>query len=300
MALSIPAKLGLCALLLALALVPRTRFHRLLQLVVFLPEWTSIVLIGLLGWILYLLLRSERHQSPSYTRRYGLPTLAFTTSSAWSAVLTKTQWEGSSSSGRASCLSGSERLNSRLDSVLRLIRISFILPWYNRISPSTSFPNAIDDLIYQALRELVSRFDQADWSHILVSKIVPTITDHLRHYRSIEHLSSTDVSPDAALPLPLPANSHPALMQQAQVSAKTPLAPVEAHFRSVLERVAHGMLPEKDRSEVVTTVIREVLLGSVLLPVFEILCDSDFWNRQLDEKGGRYLHEQCVSVHRHR
>jgi hypothetical protein len=31
-----------------------------------------------------------------------------------------------------------------------------------------------------------------------------------------------------------------------------------------------------------------------LMPVFDMLCDSDFWNRQIDERGGRYLHEQYV------
>jgi hypothetical protein len=44
--------------------------------------------------------------------------------------------------------------------------------------------------------------------------------------------------------------------------------------------------------------VREVILGTVMMPVFDMLCDSDFWNRQIDEKGGQYLHEQYVSWYR--
>ena len=295
MAISISAAVGLGAL--SLALAPYTPLYSLMQSLVFLPQCASLLAVAITSWTLYIVLRSERQLSPSHTRRCGLPALAFTTPSAWSAVIMKNQWEESTSSGPSGKRyhsAATDSLNKRLDSVFELIRESFILPWYNRISPSSSFPNAIDDLLHQVLSELADHSEHADWAEILVSKIIPTLTDHLRHYRSVEHLSSTGPSPNAALPLPLPLKSHAALSQQAQVSAKMSLAPVESHLRSVLERVVHGLLPEKDRSEVVSTVAREILLGTVLLPVFEMLCDSDFWNRQIDEKGGRYLHEQCV------
>jgi sorting nexin-25 len=62
----------------------------------------------------------------------------------------------------------------------------------------------------------------------------------------------------------------------------------------LLERALESALPENDRSEVVKTMVREVMLGAVMMPVFDMLCDSDFWNRQIDEKGGQYLHEQYV------
>jgi len=263
-----------------------------LRAVVLLPLWTALIVVIFAAWALYNLVGSERKLSPSYARRYGLHTLAFTTPSAWSAVLTKYQWEESSVPARPQHTNASDNLNDRLDSIFKLIRSSFILPWYNRISPSKSFPTAVDDLIHQALSDLVERSGHVDWSNVIVSRIVPTLTDHVRHYRSVEHLSSAGGLPDTALPLPLPIKSHPALSQQAHVSGKAPLAPVEAHFRSVLERVVHGILPEKDQSEVVTTIVREVLLGTILLPVFEMMCESDFWNRQIDEKGGKYLHEQ--------
>jgi sorting nexin-25 len=297
MAVPISTSMGLCALVLALA--SYTPMYNLVQPLTLLPQWISLTIVALLIWGTCVLLRAKRKLSPSHTRRYGLLALAFTTPSAWSAVLTKHKWEESSSSGVQHQSRGTEGLNERLDAVFELIRTSFILPWYNRISPSSSFPNAVDDLIHQSLSELVNRSEQADWSSILVSKIVPTLTDHLRHFRSVEHLSSTGPSPNAALPLPLPHKSHSALSQQAQVSGKTPLASVETHFRAVLERVVRELIPENDRSEVVSTMVREVLLGTVFLPVFEMLCDSDFWNRQIDEKGGRYLHEQCVIDRKH-
>jgi hypothetical protein len=33
--------------------------------------------------------------------------------------------------------------------------------------------------------------------------------------------------------------------------------------------------------------------------VFNMLCDSDFWNRQIDEQGGKYLHQRWVQLVRY-
>ena len=264
-------------------------FYRLLTI----PLWISFATVLCSGLLITAACRSDRHGTDS-PRRHGLITLAFTTPSAWSAVLTRQAWEESTDGGRLPNLhrSASKQLNQRLDGIFALIRSSFILPWYTRISPSTSFPNAVEILIRQVLGDVVKRAETVDWSTVLVSRIIPIVTDHVHHFRAVEHLSSTSAapSPNAALPLPLPANAHTALSEQSHVSSGAPL--VEAHFRSTLGRVFDEALPETERSEVVRTIVKEVGIGAILMPCFDMICESDFWNRQIDEKGGRYLHEQ--------
>jgi sorting nexin-25 len=34
------------------------------------------------------------------------------------------------------------------------------------------------------------------------------------------------------------------------------------------------------------------VLGAIIMPVFNMLCDSDFWNRQVSEQGAKLLHER--------
>jgi sorting nexin-25 len=182
----------------------------------------------------------------------------------------------------------------RLNGFFELIIASFILPWFTRISPSRAFPNAVETLLRSFLTDIVRLAEQVDWSALLVSRIIPIITEHIHHYRSVEHLSSstTTSAPNTSLPLPLPPRPHPALARQDHVPVGIASPFIEAHLREWLRRVLERSLPEKDRSEVVLTIAREITLGAVLLPSFDMLCDSDFWNRQIEEKGGRYLHEQ--------
>jgi sorting nexin-25 len=231
-------------------------------------------------------------------RRRALKPLAFTTPSAWSAVLTRSQWEDDPSPGSIPRVfrAAPPHLAARIDAIFGLVKGSFIIPWYSRISPSSAFPNAVEVLVRQTVANIISQGGEVDWSALMVSKVVPILKTHLQHFRSVEHLSSSSPtpSPNPALPLPLPARAHPALSSQSHLGAGSSSPAIEAHLRGLLERALESALPENDRSEVVKTMVREVMLGAVMMPVFDMLCDSDFWNRQIDEKGGQYLHEQYV------
>ena len=189
------------------------------------------------------------------------------------------------------------RLNAQLDTIFALVSNTFILPWYTRISPSPAFPNAMEILVRQVLIDLVSRAEAVDWSIVIVSRILPLVKDHLHHYRSVEHLTSTvgGPLPNPALPLPLPLNAHPALSSEARVSVGAISPLVEAYLGNWLGRLLNEAMPISDRSEVVMTLVREIMLGAALLPTFNMLCDHDFWNQQIDERAGKYLHEQYVS-----
>lgn len=182
--------------------------------------------------------------------------LVFASPSAWSAVLTRQSWE--------------ENLQSvghdaALDNLLALVRKHLILPWYARISPSPAFPNAIDDLVRRVISTTIEKGSKVDWPMLIVSRIIPLIKNHLQHYRSVEHLGH-----------PLPPKPHPALDH------------LEVHMREMLDKCLHEV---SDEPVIVHTLAREVLL-SVVMPVMDMLSDGDFWNRQIDERGARYLHEQ--------
>ncbi|GFZ43633.1 hypothetical protein JCM24511_01353 [Saitozyma sp. JCM 24511] len=229
-------------------------------------------------------------------RHRALRSLAFTTPSAWSAVLTRSKWEDDPSPGSIPRVfrAAPPHLAARIDAIFGLVKGSFIIPWYSRISPSSAFPNAVEVLVRQTVANVISQGGEVDWSALVVSKVVPILKTHLQHFRSVEHLSSSSLtpSPNPALPLPLPARAHPALSAQSHLGAGSSSPAIEAHLRGLLERALESALPESDRSEVVKTMVREVILGTVMMPMFDMLCDSDFWNRQIDEKGGQYLHEQ--------
>lgn len=270
-------------ILLLAVLAPRFSFW---QVVLLLPFISIIFVFSIIAAFLTVtILQDNAKLSCLLDRRQkALRGLAFTTTSAWSAVLTRHSWE-EGAKGAA---------GTRFDDILELIKASFVLPWYSRISPSRAFPMAVERVLRHIITDLSKRSETVDWPSVVVSRILPKVRDHLQHYRSIEHLSSTtsrSVS-HPALPLPLPANAHPALSPQLHSTAAANSSSIGSHFRSMLERILNCVVSDNERSEVVQIAIREVVLGAIMLPTFDMMCESDFWNRQIDERGGRYLHEQ--------
>lgn len=236
------------------------------------PLWVTAALT----WpVVYLILYvgSDKELGSSYALR----PLGFTTPSAWAALLTRRTWESGPPPPVAP-------FNDQMDSLLDLVKTHYINTWYARISPSPAFPDHVEVLIRRMVIELVRRAGMVDWPTCMASRILPILTEHLKHFRSIEHLSSITPS----IPLPLPKKPHPALAAHTWGSSES----IEAHFRDKLDQIVDEMLHESDKSLVVSTLVREVLLGAVWDPVFQMLCDSDFWNRQIDDRAGRYLHEQ--------
>ena len=187
-----------------------------------------------------------------------------------------------------------ETINRKLDALFVLIRKSFILPWYRRISPTDALPDSVELLIRETVVRLVEKSEAVDWPTFAVSRLVPLVQAHVHHFRSVEHLvpSSATTSPTPTLPLPLPRRPHYALDNNDHISTASSSAAVETHFRSVVEGIVVNVLPVASQTAIIKTLVREVLLGTILLPLFEMLCDGDFWNRQIDEQAGKYLLER--------
>ncbi|WWC58463.1 uncharacterized protein I303_101005 [Kwoniella dejecticola CBS 10117] len=271
---------------------------KILQTLLFTPMHISSAVCLSISYVLWLTVRSDRRVSPKATQpvartKHALRQLRFTTPAAWSAVLTRQAWEENVLAYPPMNGDASTSLNDRLNSFLRLIRLHFILPWYGRISASPAFSHSVEGLLRHVIGDITGRAENVDWPDMMVHKVLPIISDHVQHYRSVEHLASTSAAatPNPALPLPLPRKSHPALSHHPLTAAGTSPS-IAAHLRGTLARIVERVIPQQDQSEVVSTIVREIALGAVLLPVFEMLCDPDFWNRQIDEKGGRYLRER--------
>lgn len=258
----------------------------------------SLLILAATGACLYAVIKDEGNKRAGFDhrqRRRALKQLSFATPSAWSAMLVKQTWEDASDThSKANPAPNllSARVLLKLAPVLRLIRSSFILPWYSRISPSAAFPNAVDELVLRAIANIAHAGEPVDWSRFIMSRVLPIIKDHLQHYRSVEHLVADQASPSAVdSRLPLPKKAHPALAGLVHAAESSSPA-IESHLRSIVTSLLETALPPDDQSVVVTIIARELLLGSVLFPIFDMLCDGDFWNRTIEDKGGKYLQER--------
>jgi sorting nexin-25 len=226
----------------------------------------------------------------SWRRKQAYRSLSFSTPSAWSAGLTRLSWEETSpSSSNRIHFNAPESFHESLNGLLQLVRRDFILPWYSRISPSAAFPNAVDGAIRQSLGNLADRAQRVDWATLVVSKTVPLLKEHIEHFKRVEGTLSTARGAESSIPLPPKHHS-------AVASHHTPsLAPaaVEAHVQKTAERLLGLILPPKDSaSRSVRLMATEIVTMMILLPVIDMLSDGDFWNRLIEERGKRHLHEE--------
>jgi sorting nexin-25 len=225
--------------------------------------------------------------------RQALKPLSFTTSSAWSAGLTRLSWEERGPSTAFPIHPNMpETLQRFVDELLSFVRRDYIMPWYTKLSPSPAFGNAVELMIRQSLAALGDRAEAVDWATLAVTKMVPLLKDHILHFKTVESTQATSHG-DSDPPLALPGKPHPAVAPQHTPS----LAPaaVDEHLRTVAERALDHILPPKERaSAAVRIMAREVVTTTILMPIVDVLSDGDFWNRMIEEKGKRLLNEEYV------
>jgi sorting nexin-25 len=193
----------------------------------------------------------------------------------------------------------------RLHQVLHLIQQDFVLPWYSRISKSSAFPKTLNQTILRTTANLETRFNGIDIPHLMVNKILPHVTKHMKDYRQVEPFffpainrnDRSDVLGKGSTvdPAPILQSHRKAPLHESlpAPSLPNPIPSIEAHLRRKVEKLLDVVLPDVEtRSETVRIVVREVVTCAVLVPVVEMLADPDFWNRMLDQQADRHLQER--------
>ena len=234
----------------------------------------------------------SRHSSRRNTQHSAKP-LAFSTPAAWQAVLTRSQWSTKENHTQHPLLPSSPDLSSLLDSIITNIIRDFVMVWYESISTSPIFPNTLEDTIYSAAEDIISRLEHLDIPTLLVRRILPQITAHIEKFRQSEialrgvglerHLTQSE-----ELDLLL-ANKYAGRDGKLHPAVENLASPVtkqteQAHLRGVIERILPYVMPEKEvGSKAVIVVAREILACVVMGPAMEMLSDPDFWNRLIDQ-----------------
>ncbi|GAA5850994.1 hypothetical protein JCM9279_005252 [Rhodotorula babjevae] len=226
----------------------------------------------------------------------GVPPLHFTSPAAWAMTQTKAAWEAAPAAGPDSSRTS---LAAALDSLLALILRDFVHRWYDTLSDSHVFPAAVDRTIRDTLVALSTRVaGTLDWSEVLVGRILPRITVHLEHFRQAHesgHVGAAGDSDEADLFLASRyadlsgARLHPAV----DVAGTNSRPAEEAYLCDLFGALLPLVVPEREMdSAAVAVMVREIVSSAVMLPVFELLSDPDFYNRLIDDKAGAAIRDR--------
>lgn len=190
-------------------------------------------------------------------------------------------------------------VSEAVDQTLTLITRDFISSWYQNISPSPAFINEVDRMIRVAIGNLHNRLLTEDLVSLIVSRIFPIFTTHLREFdiaeRSVRGRNLTrNVTESEELDLAIASKYcegrlHPAVSLS--------LSDQKLAEQEYLRKISVGLLPQlfsKNtlNSRVVAVLIREIFACAVLFPVVSTLSDPDTWNQLMEAYGRTALHDR--------
>ncbi|KAI9928528.1 hypothetical protein ASPWEDRAFT_36285 [Aspergillus wentii DTO 134E9] len=180
-----------------------------------------------------------------------------------------------------------------IDELLSFVTRDFVASWYKHISPNPVFVHEVDRVIRTATGNLRDRLVAEDMVSLLVSRIFPILTTHLREFDIAERLVrgrnlTRNVTEFEELDLAIAKKYREGRLHPAAALSFSDQKLLEQEY---LRKIAVGLLPQLFpesilNSRVVSVLIREILSCAVLSPLVSALADPDTWN-QLVEAYGR-------------
>ncbi|KAJ5809143.1 uncharacterized protein N7503_001361 [Penicillium pulvis] len=186
-----------------------------------------------------------------------------------------------------------------IDELLSLVTRDFVSSWYQNISPSPIFANEIDKIIRIALENFRDRLLAEDLISLIVSRIFPILTSHLKEFdiaeRSVRGRNlSRNVTESEELDLAI-ANKfregrlHPAV----GLSSVDQKSLQQEYLRKITVGFLPQLFPESAlKSRAVSVLIREIISCAVLLPAVTALSDPDTWNQLMEAYGRSALQDR--------
>ncbi|KAI9266042.1 PXA domain-containing protein [Sporodiniella umbellata] len=191
-----------------------------------------------------------------------------------------------------------EAIDGALNRLLSLVVRDFIQSWFQTIAKDVSFSLSVDRVIRTALTRLSQRLGQTDLMP-LIQRLIPRLAAHLSDFRAAEiTLRGKDlersVTQSDELDLLLASHFRAGKLHPALTTSAASTRPTETvYLRASLDRILPLVLDAKDiESAPVRVVIREILTGSLLQPILDMLADPDFWNQTIESFLGRAIIEQ--------
>ena len=192
----------------------------------------------------------------------------------------------------------SQSIENLLDWVLR----DYVTSWYHQISSSPNFVNKIDRAIRAALIEVRQRIFDKDIVEVVISRIIPLITKHMKDFyeaeRAVRGINlNRHVTESVELDLAIAGKYRDGNLHTAASLKYSDLTLVQQeHLRKIIVRVLPEVLPESMiKSRSVSALIKEIVSCAVLAPLMTMLSDPDIWN-QLMEAYGRTMIQDRKTV----
>lgn len=247
--------------------------------------------------LLSLILLTTRPQHIASGNRCTAPSVAFIAPDRWHKEVWNIREKPAYRPG--SLYPQSFVVSEGIDELLLFITRDFISSWYQNISPSPVFVNEVDGVIRTAVENLRDRLFAEDLVSLIVSRIFPILTSHIREFDIAERLVrgrnlSRNVTESEELDLAIASKYREGRLHPAAALSLSDQRLVE---HECLRKIAVGLLPQLFprsilNSRIVSVLIREILSCGVLHPLISALSEPDTWNQLVEAYGRSALQDR--------
>ena len=190
-------------------------------------------------------------------------------------------------------------VSEEIDALLSLASRDFVSSWYHNVSPSPAFANEVDRTIRVALENFRDRLLAEDLISLVVSRIFPIITSHLKEFdvaeRSVRGRNlNRNVTESEELDLAVANKFREGRLHPAVALSAPDQKQIQQEY---LRRIAVALLPQLFpesvlNSRIVTVLIREIISCAMLFPMINALSDPDTWNQLMEAYGRTALQDR--------
>ena len=255
----------------------------------FLPYAFFTGVASTIGAILWLVLTTAQPniQDGAQQRLYGPRNVAFVEPKAW--ALETTSLKSRLRYRRTPLYPRSEAISEKLELVLGNVMRDFVNSWYGNISSRPTFTNEVERAVRTALGNIRDRLLQQDLVEVVVMRMAPIITAHMRECYVAEltvrgRKLNRNMTESEELDLAIAAKYKEGLLHPAAaINYSETKMPQQQHLRSIVLRLLPKVLPSNmTSSSSVNVLIKEIVACAVLFPVMQLLSDPDTWNQLLE------------------
>lgn len=189
-------------------------------------------------------------------------------------------------------------VSSAIDGLIENVLRDFVLSWFNEVSPNMMFPSQVELVIRQALIQLVSKMKNVEWPDVLVTKMMPIVTEHFQNFIAAESAvrersMGRDLTDNQEFQFAVAAQYCHGRMHAAISLKHYRYSDYrKSWLRQALGKLVPQLLGSSASSKVVTQLSQDILACSVLFPVLLFLSDPDFWNQTIVNTAGPTLRDR--------
>ncbi|KAF9582865.1 Intermediate filament protein, partial [Lunasporangiospora selenospora] len=238
------------------------------------------------------------YQGSLYGQSARLPSPAvFIRHTLWSNIQKRRRQE-QAAKYRVPIADSMPQLSEAIDIVIELILRDYVTSWVRAITPEIVLQQRIEELIRILLIRLKNRTFDLDLTQLLVTRLVPKITAHVNDFRRAEmalrgNSLERSLTESDELDIMVAKMFRNGKLHSALTLSTSTTATEEAYLRGVVHAILPTLLPMNEvQSGILNHLLRELLVGAILLPVMKLLSDPDFWNQNVDLYIGKAIREQ--------